>query len=130
MKLYYLAHPVRPDGTHSEKGNLQMARLFQRVINDAGVMVVNPWYTLILNYPDRDTKHIETFLQLDCEVVARFDGVILCGHTLSSGMTRERDTAIDQGLEVINLVGYTPAGVRRYFLELRKAHELHSVVSP
>jgi hypothetical protein len=106
MKIYYLAHPVRGDEYFTEKENLEHALLVQELLYNAGIFTVNPWYTFIKMFPGvTDPVEIEKFLDEDCAVLERLDGVVLAGHKLSYGMQRELTHAFNNDLDVINYIG-------------------------
>lgn len=103
MKIYYLAHPVRPDSQFTEKQNLEDVIQIQKLLWDCGVWTIIPWYTNVLIRPN--TVNIDEYLVFDEECVRRCDGIILSGHRLSDGMKAELKAAREAGLDVINLIG-------------------------
>lgn len=92
--ILYMCHPVGASTVTHIRANLERAKLWlwylRRLRPDD--TIVAPWIVdvevAIANSGDEAT-HRERGLR-DCErVIARCDGMIVCGGTLSAGMTRE-----------------------------------------
>ena len=106
MKLYYFAHPVRPEAGETEDENLEKALAIYKSLIDYGLYVVMPWCVDCCLYPgDTAPRPIDWFLQKDAELVRRCDGIITAGPRVSRGMGRELQAAQWAGKEVIDLVG-------------------------
>ena len=103
MRVLYLAHPVAlPDVGTNVKRALDWLK-FLRASEPEPVIIAPYLAALAAGEDDNDPAQRERGLR-DCEaVVARCDGVILCGGRISSGMQRELDVAIANDLDVDDL---------------------------
>lgn len=102
MKIYYLAHPVTGDDEYTYEENLEHAIEIARILYAADIYVDLPWYAIIHILDNNDPKHLEVGLQIVTNIAAERDGVIMVGHKISRGMSRERDTALDNARPVYN----------------------------
>ena len=106
MKLYYLTHPVRGDEHFSEEENLAHALKVQKILFEAGLNVVNPWFTYPTLYPDViDDADLTRFIALDREAARRIGHIVQTGHRVSSGMRMEADAVREIGGEILDFVG-------------------------
>lgn len=105
MAVWYLAHPVRSDERFSEEENLEHTKTVQKILWNAGLWTVTPWYSWILINPDfRTPEQIDEFLTMDEETVRTLGRIVLTGHKLSSGMEREFRALPPEGF-FLNFIG-------------------------
>jgi hypothetical protein len=70
---------------------------------DSNLMAAMRWVVDVMTGNDADPVRREKGL-LDCErIVARCDGIVLCGGRISSGMQRELNVALKYGLLIADL---------------------------
>jgi len=103
-KLYYLAHPVGPDDVHTYEENIADGEDWWRALLRAGYNVDAPWLGLCHTLDDFDSADRKIGMEIDKKVLERLDGIILTGHTVSSGMKAELDLATEKDLPVFVLV--------------------------
>ncbi len=104
--LWYLAHPIAPDDDHTYEDNMADARFWWCFLMRNGVTVCAPWFGLCHALDDSIPEDRTLGMKIDQAVLARCDGIILTGHTLSSGMQREAAAMTARKPDaVINLVG-------------------------
>jgi hypothetical protein len=102
-RVLFMSHPVAsPDVATNVKRALDWLRFLRA--SEPECVVIAPWLaSLASGEDDGDPAQRERGLR-DCEaVIARCDGIILCGGRVSSGMQRELDAAIAADLDVDDL---------------------------
>lgn len=90
---------------------------------EKNIALIMPWLADVTTGNDSDPVRRERGLR-DCEtVVARCDGIVLCGDRVSSGMQRELDVAVAKGLWVSDLtcMGAQPVGERSKPIEFGRS---------
>ena len=98
----YCCHPVGGDVAGNVKRALDWLRFLRA--SEPNIVIIAPWLaSLASGEDDNDPAQREHGLRDAEAVVARCDGVILVGGRVSSGMQREIDAAITNGLDVYNL---------------------------
>ncbi len=107
MELWYLAHPVSVDEQHSEQDNMDHVLEVQKILWEADVKTVNPWYSYVSAYGSarEDSERLEVFLTFDKAVIGILGGIILTGHKMSQGMEIEFKHALAHKLRIVNLIG-------------------------
>lgn len=94
-RLVYLAHPVKPMGGESLRGNFESAEEYRQALSNAGVLVVAPWmWELQLRldvgvFSAAEGKDREVLLQRCERYASACWAVALCGPRVSEGMERE-----------------------------------------
>lgn len=58
------------------------------------IVFAMPWYVNVTANGNGDPDRVARGLRDDCEIVQRFDGLVLCGSRVSSGMHKEALSAI------------------------------------
>lgn len=102
MKIYYLAHPVTPDEHYTFEENIEHALEIARILYAEDIYVDLPWYPIVHILDNNDPKHLEIGLKIVTQIASERDGVIMVGHKISKGMSREADTAKDNWKPVYN----------------------------
>jgi hypothetical protein len=104
-EVWYLAHPVSPDQRFSFDDNMAHVLKVARICHDAGFKVCVPWYADCLYLDDTNAEHRAAGLAMDVALAAQLGRIILVGHRLSGGMSKETDAVRIAGGTVLNLVG-------------------------
>jgi len=103
--VWYLAHSLATDEHYTYEQNMDHVLVVARLLVDAGIRVIAPWHTLCLALDDDNPEHRRVGIEIDCYVAAELRKIILTGHKLSRGMTKERDAVLVRKGYVLNLVG-------------------------
>ena len=95
--VVYIAHALSGDW----EANIADARLWVRTALDYGYAPVAPYLMTegILHEPEDRALGLE----LDLAMIARCDGLWLCGERVSAGMEQERDHALLLGIPVVRI---------------------------
>lgn len=114
--VLYMAAPLSPtelefvlvggDPDHALLDNLDRAERWLAWLRRSfpDVTIIAPWIASVrASADDTNPATRERGLIDDCAVVERCDGIVLVGGRISSGMARERATAEDAGLDVVDL---------------------------
>ena len=104
MQLWYLAHPMKGNNLFTFEDNKRYALGIQRILWEAGIQVVNTWYSLSIIYGAGEGAEMKRYLNLDKAVIRALGGLILTGHRLSSGMRIELEFALENHLRIMNLI--------------------------
>lgn len=110
--VYYLAHPVTGD----PEGNAfkAIAWIHWLTLKDPDAIYVAPWVAEVLAFAreNNDPAFYERVLKDDQVVVQHLDGLLLVGGTISNGMQKELDAALEYGMPVVDWSDYaTPTDV-------------------
>lgn len=111
--VLYLAGPLRGDGSPAAiRANqvrmLARARLVQELLPQAALVVPHANFAY-LDESGPDGLMVRARVLEACErLLLRCDALVLCGTTLTEGMARERQAALEAGLPVLTLPD-TPA---------------------
>jgi hypothetical protein len=105
MSLWYFAHPATGDDEHTFQENMAHALQMQKLIWNAGLNVVNPWYSLVEVFGPAEGDLLERAIGVDLAIIRHLDGIVLTGHKLSAGMKTELEEAMLHDKGVINLIG-------------------------
>lgn len=108
MKVYYLAHPIKPDEHRTTVQNLAHILVVQNILTQAGIFAVAPYFSFVHMYGSGHEKaNHQWMLDGDCEVARRLGRIILSGHKLSGGMRLELTAVENVAGEVIDLIRLT-----------------------
>lgn len=100
-RVFYVAHPVA--GAVDANVMAAMRWYAWLVEREPLITFAMPWVVDVMTGNDADPHRREKGL-LDCErIVARCDGIVLCGGRISSGMRRELDVARKHNLLIADL---------------------------
>ena len=113
MKLWYLAHPVSGDDSHSLELNLATTLDIQQTLWLAGVNAVCPWFSLVKIFGPAEDETLDRALKVGFEIIRRFDGLILTGHKLSEGMDAELRVALEFEKPIVNFIGMSPVQINK-----------------
>lgn len=99
MRMFYVAHPYKAD-----RANLDRARRWVAVLQDAfpGCAFIAPWIVDCMSLEETPALRARGF-EYNREVIARCDVYLMCGGEVSEGVARERDVAISEDLDVVDL---------------------------
>jgi nucleoside 2-deoxyribosyltransferase len=111
--VLYLAGPLRGDGSpeairHNQDQMAVMARRVQALLPQATLVVPHGNFSFVDEAGEAGLG-VRAQVLLACErLLARCDGLILCGATLSPGMARERAVALREGIPLVQVPGWEP----------------------
>ncbi len=104
--VIYVAHPVTGDPL----GNCIKAEAWLKWLTaaDPTRIYIAPWVAEVRAHLDEvcTPEFYDRVLSDDEEVVARLDGILLCGERRSAGMTRELAASALAGCVIFNLLEY------------------------
>ncbi len=115
-EIFYVAHKVSGDPVANAYKAIEWIRWL--TLNHPQRIYVAPWVAEVLAFSgeDIDAAFYDRVLTDDEEVVRRLDGILLVGGTLSVGMARELDSALEAGKKVVDWHEYaTPRDVPAEF---------------
>jgi hypothetical protein len=117
--VWYLSHPLAPDGRFSFQQNMDHVVILMRIFFDHDVHVIAPYHTACLALDDERPEHRRMGLECDCKTVKLLGRIILSGHRLSTGMECEKDVILDmqgRGEEghIWNLIGVPDKEVAKW----------------
>jgi hypothetical protein len=124
MKVWYLAHPVAPDALSSFDNNMNSLLSYIRVLHSIGIHVQAPYYAnLAAGLDDNDPEVQRAGIEGNLRCLnGGYDGLVLCGHKMSSGMRQEFESFCGP---VLNFIGMTEDDIRACFTD--NFHSLQSV---
>ena len=104
-RVWYLAHPLAEDDRYTTEENLAHARKILKILLDEGFQVVAPWMTLCQVLDDNDLEQRRKGIDINVAVVSHLNAIILAGHRLTMGMSRELAVIELEGGWVLDLLG-------------------------
>jgi len=103
--MYYLIHPVAPEGIETPDSNVESALTYlDYLVRELSLPVAAPWVPYVMLYGN-SPEHREACLENSIKMLKRFDGVIMVGPRFSAGMRAEARAAMEAGKEVIDAIG-------------------------
>lgn len=120
--LWFVSGPLRPDKGETVKQNALEIVKYVRVLERAGLCVSAPYLGVILGDVSDDRKEDERLrgMEIDLQILSRFDGDILVGKRFSNGMQGEASLATELTKPVYDLVGQDLSQVYENALLLKK----------
>lgn len=121
--LFYLAHPVAADELHGVEDNLAHTLKMLRMVHEAGISVICPWFADIKAFDDTTYETRKTRMVVQKTLLLLCGGnIILTGHKLSSGMEEELDVVQLGRGRILDFIGVPdeelPEQLRIAFLRL------------
>lgn len=113
-KVWYLAHPLKPDEKFTVEQNMEHVVRLTRIFFDHGIYVCTPYHTCMLALDDTNIEHRRMGIEMDNIVLRRLNKIILVGHKLSYGMAEELKLVQSQEGEVRDLTEISDIGVAAY----------------
>ena len=91
--VWYVAHPVGAPTVEGVLANLERAERWLRwlILYEPDIAFSMPWLPYLRVLSDADAAMRARGLRDDCAMVARCDGIVLCGGRVSDGMQQELD---------------------------------------
>lgn len=116
-QVWYLAHPVAPDGEYSFEQNMAHALKIARMVWEIDYRVTLPWYAQCRFHSEdgeHGARHRAEGLVVDEYVAARLGKILLVGHRISSGMQKELDAVKAENGLVIDATGVPDRNLLEY----------------